>query len=78
MIRMASDPVLGTIHVPGFPLHYSAVKVGFDSVAPLLGEHNEEVLSELAGGGAAFAKLVASGVIHDNSREMRRFREQSG
>jgi crotonobetainyl-CoA:carnitine CoA-transferase CaiB-like acyl-CoA transferase len=63
MIRLADDPVLGQLHVPGFPLHFSATEAGFDTEAPHLGEHNVEVLTRPAGGPEALAQLVDEGVI---------------
>jgi len=62
-LGFASDPVLGEIHVPGFPLRFSATDAGFDTEAPFLGEHNVELLTELAGGVDALADLVADGVV---------------
>ena len=61
-----SDPLLGTIDVPGFPLHFSESTAGFDYEAAQLGEHNEEVLSKPAGGSDAYAALVDDGVVFEN------------
>jgi crotonobetainyl-CoA:carnitine CoA-transferase CaiB-like acyl-CoA transferase len=49
MVRTVPDPVLGELTIPGFPLKYSAFPELPDLRAPLLGEHNAEVLSECLG-----------------------------
>ena len=64
LMTEATDPVLGSIDVPGFPLHFSATEAGFATEAPHLGEHNGEILSDVAGGPEALARLVADGVVH--------------
>ena len=46
MVRTVPDPILGELTIPGFPLKYSAFPDLPDLRAPLLGEHNAEVLSE--------------------------------
>lgn len=45
MVRTVSDPLLGEVTIPGFPFKYSAFPELPDIQAPLLGEHNAEVLS---------------------------------
>ena len=63
-IRRVEDPVLGALHIPGFPLRFSAQPELPTLVAPLLGEHNAQVLSTVLGYGAEqIATLEASGVI---------------
>jgi crotonobetainyl-CoA:carnitine CoA-transferase CaiB-like acyl-CoA transferase len=47
MVRTVPDPLLGEITIPGFPLKYSEFPEPLDLRAPLLGEHNAEVLQEL-------------------------------
>lgn len=49
MIDSVSDPVLGDIKAPGVPLRFSTSPVLQGCPAPLLGEHNHEVLSRLLG-----------------------------
>jgi crotonobetainyl-CoA:carnitine CoA-transferase CaiB-like acyl-CoA transferase len=44
MVRTVPDPLLGELTVPGFPLKYSAFPEPLELRAPLLGEHNVEVL----------------------------------
>ncbi len=44
------DPTMGTVRVPGFPIHSSAVaERSVEPAAPRLGEHNRAVLRELLG-----------------------------
>ena len=43
-VRRAHDKILGEYEVPGFPLRFSAFKA-LDLEAPLMGEHNEEILT---------------------------------
>ncbi|MFQ5381513.1 MAG: CaiB/BaiF CoA transferase family protein [Dehalococcoidia bacterium] len=42
-------PVFGQVKVPGYPVHFSAAAAGMTLPAPELGEHTDEVLSEVAG-----------------------------
>ena len=41
------DPYLGTLHIPGYPIHFSANTAGTHSLAPSLGQHTTEILQEL-------------------------------
>ncbi|MDY6908155.1 MAG: CoA transferase [Chloroflexota bacterium] len=43
------DPDYGTVRLPGYPVHFSETSVRTKSIAPALGEHNEEVLSGIGG-----------------------------
>ena len=65
-IRVIQDPGAGELVVPGFPLRFSATPVReSDAPAPRLGEHNREVVLGLAGrDDAAYAELLAAGVLH--------------
>jgi crotonobetainyl-CoA:carnitine CoA-transferase CaiB-like acyl-CoA transferase len=64
-VKVAHDPVLGDVVVPGFPLRVSAVAAGPDAVAPLLGEHNRDVVIGLLGRDEDdYDALVAAGVLH--------------
>ena len=47
--RSVDDPIAGRFHVPGFPIKFSAADPEPDLVAPTMGQHNREVLSELLG-----------------------------
>ena len=77
-IGLASDPVLGTLHAPGFPLHFSATDAGFDTEAPYLGEHNAELLTSPAGGSSSLAALIADGVVYAEEPAGRPSRQRQG
>lgn len=64
-LAVVDDPVLGSINVPGFPIHSSAqAKRTTEPQAPFLGQHNGEVLTELLGyDPETIEQLVASGVL---------------
>ena len=70
-VRTVRDPVLGTIDVVGFPLHFSAFEteavngeIPADVEAPFLGEHNREALvGEARLSPELFEELVAAGVL---------------
>jgi crotonobetainyl-CoA:carnitine CoA-transferase CaiB-like acyl-CoA transferase len=69
MIRRVPDPILGEVTIPGFPLKFS----GFPELpalrAPLLGEHNADVLREHLGfDDARVRDLTARGVLHSDPR----------
>ncbi|MGE3773496.1 MAG: CaiB/BaiF CoA transferase family protein, partial [Gammaproteobacteria bacterium] len=68
-VRRIEDPVLGQMHIPGFPLRFSAQPERLDLVAPLLGEHNAQVLSQVLGyDEARIAALKAAGVLASGER----------
>jgi len=63
-VRKAQDPVLGEVDVPGFPLRFSASPGQLDMQAPLLGQHNAEVLREFLGySDERIAQLMQQGVL---------------
>ena len=63
-IRTITDPVAGEFQIPGMPIKTSDFPANNDYVAPLLGEHNEEILSDLLGKSAAdIDALRAAGVL---------------
>lgn len=62
-VRRIEDPVLGPMHVPGFPLRFSAQPTVPDLVAPLLGEHNAQVLSALGYSAEQITVLQRDGVL---------------
>ena len=49
IIISVEHPVAGTIRFPGFPVKMSRTPGSIRSAAPLLGQHNEEVLTKLLG-----------------------------
>ena len=64
MVRRVPDPVLGEVTIPGFPFKFGALPELPDLRAPLLGEHNAEVLRERLGYDAArIATLEKGGVL---------------
>jgi len=64
-VRRVPDPIVGDVLIPGFPFKFSAQPDLPDIVAPLLGEHNAEVLAELLGLDAATtAELERRGALH--------------
>ena len=63
-VRKAQDPVLGEVDVPGFPIRFSASPGQLDMQAPLLGQHNAEVLKEFLGySDERIAQLKQQGVL---------------
>jgi crotonobetainyl-CoA:carnitine CoA-transferase CaiB-like acyl-CoA transferase len=65
MIRKVTDPILGELTIPGFPLKFSAFPELPTIEAPLLGEHGAGVLKEYLGlSEAKVEQLRAAGVIH--------------
>ena len=49
MFVKVEHPVLGGINLPGFPIKFSETKGDMTTPAPLLGQHNDEIYSELLG-----------------------------
>ncbi len=63
-IRTVNDRILGRIELPGFPLRFSGFPPRSDLEAPLLGEHNLEVLRGYLGySPAQVSELQAQGVL---------------
>ncbi|MFI5316556.1 MAG: CaiB/BaiF CoA transferase family protein [Myxococcota bacterium] len=68
MVRRVPDPVLGEVTIPGFPFKFGAIPELPDLRAPLLGEHNAEVLRERLGIDAGrIAALTERGVLVSGS-----------
>jgi CoA:oxalate CoA-transferase len=69
MVRQVPDQVLGEVTIPGFPFKFSAFPKELDLQAPLLGEHNEEVLTRYLGRSQeGVAALYQQGVLHKGER----------
>jgi CoA:oxalate CoA-transferase len=70
MVRTVSDPILGEVTIPGFPLKFSAdpeLPEGIE--APLLGQHGEQVLGEVLGySESELRRLRDSGVLYSDNR----------
>ncbi|MFZ5654341.1 MAG: CaiB/BaiF CoA transferase family protein [Pseudomonadota bacterium] len=63
-VRRISDPILGEFDIPGMPLRFSAHPELPELRAPLLGEHNGEILTGLLGYAAGqVAELEGAGVL---------------
>jgi crotonobetainyl-CoA:carnitine CoA-transferase CaiB-like acyl-CoA transferase len=64
MVRRVPDPVLGEVTIPGFPFKFGALPELPELRAPLLGEHNAQVLRERLGfDEARIAALERGGVL---------------
>ena len=62
------DPVYGTIDVPASPLRFAQFP-DLELQAPMLGEHNTEILLNYLGYSLGYIKeLETQGVIHQESR----------
>jgi crotonobetainyl-CoA:carnitine CoA-transferase CaiB-like acyl-CoA transferase len=67
MIRRVPDPILGEVTIPGFPLKFSAFPELPALRAPLLGEHNAEILGRYLGfDDARVRDLTERGVLHSD------------
>ncbi len=65
LLEAHDHPVCGTHEIPAFPVRFSRVKRWTDRPAPLLGQHNVEVLGEAGLGPSDLAALQDAGVIAD-------------
>jgi CoA:oxalate CoA-transferase len=69
MVRRVPDPVLGEVIVAGYPFKFSAQPDLPPLVAPVLGQHNRDVLREVLGyDDATIDQLTASGVLASSDR----------
>jgi crotonobetainyl-CoA:carnitine CoA-transferase CaiB-like acyl-CoA transferase len=63
-VRKIKDRKLGEFDIPGFPLRFSDFPAELDLEAPLMGEHNAEILHERLGYTAAqIEALTAKGIL---------------
>ena len=68
-IRPVEDPFLGKLMLPGFPLRFSGQTDYSAKVAPLLGQHNAQVLAQVVGYDAGrIADLTDSGLLVSGDR----------
>ncbi len=63
MLLEMSHPTLGPIKQTGLPIKFSRTPGALELPPPLLGEHNEQILSELGYSEAEIAAMAASAVI---------------
>lgn len=64
-VRTINDRILGEFQIPGFPLRFSRFPDELEFDAPLLGEHNQAVLSRYLGySGENVERLTEQGVLH--------------
>ncbi|MDG1197224.1 MAG: CoA transferase [Actinomycetota bacterium] len=64
MVRWVDDPILGSVPIPGFPWKFSIQGELPELAAPLLGEHNRQVLqSKLGYDAEQIRNLELSGVL---------------
>ena len=69
MVRRVPDPILGEVTIPGFPFKFSEFSEEPKLQAPLLGEHNEEVLARYLGRSREEVDaLYRQGVLHRGER----------
>lgn len=69
MVRTVSDPILGAVTIPGFPLKFSAYPDLPELQAPLLGQHGVQVLKEyLNYSDTEIARLQQSGTLYSEER----------
>ena len=67
-VRVVKDPKIGEVLMPGMPLRFSGFEHNQSLEAAYLGEHNNEVLTEVLGYGPERVQaLYAAGVLHLNS-----------
>lgn len=65
MVRTVSDPILGELTIPGFPLKFSEFPELPTIEAPTLGQHGPAVLKEhLQLSDARIAELQSAGILH--------------
>jgi len=64
MYQMLDQPGIGRMPVPGLPVSFGAIGRMAPSPAPVLGQHTEEILSEVLGLGAGqIGRLMDQGVV---------------
>lgn len=69
MVRQISDPLAGDLAIPGFPIKFADAPPDVDLATAALGQHNREVLADLAGlDEEAVAALEAEGILASKDR----------
>ena len=72
MIVQQHHPVLGPIQMPNVPFRFSDVDVLPLAAAPLLGQHNREVLTAVGYSDAELDELERDGVLYAEPTSVRR------
>jgi crotonobetainyl-CoA:carnitine CoA-transferase CaiB-like acyl-CoA transferase len=68
-VATVNDPILGNFDLPGFPLHFSSFPEPAGEGAPMLGQHNEEILAgHLGYSHARVEELERTGVLYREPR----------
>lgn len=68
MVRWVDDPILGQVPIPGYPFKFGDQTNLPHLVAPLLGQHNAEILTHYLGMPEhRVADLTEAGVLHEGS-----------
>ena len=68
-VRTVHDRLLGEFQIPGMPLRFSGFPNELELEAPLLGEHNQRILTDYLGYDAnRIANLERGGVLHSAPR----------
>jgi formyl-CoA transferase len=57
------DPRLGKVKIPGYPVHFSANRAGTRSLAPVLGEHTDQIMGQVGYTDKEIEELRRAGVI---------------
>ncbi|MBI3246859.1 MAG: CoA transferase [Deltaproteobacteria bacterium] len=69
MVRQVPDRFLGEITIPGFPFKFSAFPEELPMEAPILGEHNEAVLTQYLGRSQdSVAALYRQGILYKGEK----------
>lgn len=69
IVRTVKDEFLGELDLPGFPLRFSEFPRHLDLAAPVLGQHNHEILGDLLGFSAdRIRELESRAILHQASR----------
>ena len=64
MVIEQDHPLLGKIKLPNLPFRFSDCDTTCKVPAPLLGQHNREIASELGFGAADIDAMVRDGVLY--------------
>lgn len=64
MVVEQQHPVLGTVRLANVPFKFSDCDASVRSAAPLLGQHNHEIASQLGFSGAEIDAMVREGVLY--------------